>query len=222
MFFLGTVCSLGSSTPFSGGLDSLCPSDGLTSLVFLSLFPVVWPLGVFPTFLGWFIRLRRRPRALPVDECVRGVGANPEPRYHCFGGFRHWRITLRSLVACIPKRFGTHGRRRVFLWRYHGLSPWGSYSLGFSTAFFGLTRLLLLSRLLPEPRALVVQQAAQAEQVVKDSLALLLRVGWVSPSDPALPAPRAQVSRPYRVDRVVPVPRAEAQRLDREVPSDPV
>jgi len=61
-----------------------------------------------------------------VDECVRGVGANAEPRYHCFGGFRHWRITLRSLGACVPKRFGAHGRRRVFLWRYHGLSPWGS------------------------------------------------------------------------------------------------
>jgi hypothetical protein len=73
-----------------------------------------------------FIRLRRRPRALPVDECVRGVGANPEPRYHCFDGFRHWRITLRSLGACVPKRFGAHGRRRVFFWRYHGLSPWGS------------------------------------------------------------------------------------------------
>jgi len=73
-----------------------------------------------------FIRLRRRPRALPVDECVSGVCANPEPRYHCFGGFRHWRITLRSLGACAPKRFGAQGRRRVFLWRYHGLSPWGS------------------------------------------------------------------------------------------------
>src|SRR4030042_6904433 len=82
--------------------------------------------GFFQTFPRWFIRLRRRPRALPVDECVRGVGANPEPRYHCFGGFRHWRITLRSLGACVPKRFGAHGRRRVFLWRYHGLSPWGS------------------------------------------------------------------------------------------------
>jgi len=46
-----------------------------------------------------FIRLRIRPRALPVDECVSGVCANPEPRYHCFGGFRHWRITLRSLGA---------------------------------------------------------------------------------------------------------------------------
>jgi hypothetical protein len=77
-------------------------------------------------FPGDFIRLRRRPRALPVDECVSGVCANPEPRYHCFGGFRHWRITLRSLGACAPKRFGAQGRRRVFLWRYHGLSPWGS------------------------------------------------------------------------------------------------
>ena len=44
-----------------------------------------------------FIRLRRRPRALPVDECVSSVCANLEPRYHCFDGFRHWRITLRSL-----------------------------------------------------------------------------------------------------------------------------
>ena len=73
-----------------------------------------------------FIRLRRRPRALPVDECVNGVCANLEPKYHCFGGFRHWRITLRSLGACAPKRFGAQGRRRVFFWRYHGLSPWGS------------------------------------------------------------------------------------------------
>jgi hypothetical protein len=47
--------------------------------------------------LSFFIRLRRRPRALPVDECVNGVCAIPEPRYRCFGGFRHWRITLRSL-----------------------------------------------------------------------------------------------------------------------------
>ena len=52
-----------------------------------------------------FIRLRRRPRALPADECVSGVCANPEPRYHCFGA---------------------QGRTSVFLWRYHGLSPWGS------------------------------------------------------------------------------------------------
>jgi len=79
------------------------------------------------------IRLRRRPRALPVDECVRGVGAKSEPRYHCFGGFRHWRITLRSPGACVPKRFGAHGRRRVFLWRYHGLSPWGSIESTYST-----------------------------------------------------------------------------------------
>src|SRR4030042_4889032 len=33
----------------------------------------------------------------------------------CFGGFRQWRITLRS--------FSVGG---YFLWRYHGLSPWGS------------------------------------------------------------------------------------------------
>jgi hypothetical protein len=82
-----------------------------------------------------FIRLRRRPRALPVDECVSGVCANPEPRYHCFGGFRHWRITLRSLGACAPNCFGAQGRRRVFLWRYHGLSPWGSIALFLFLAF---------------------------------------------------------------------------------------
>jgi len=74
-----------------------------------------------------------------VDECVRGVGVNPEPRYHCFGGFRHWRITLRSLGAYVPKRFGAHGRRRVFLWRYHGLSPWGSMSLKFAMRFMCFT-----------------------------------------------------------------------------------
>jgi hypothetical protein len=50
--------------------------------------------GVGDIFLQPFIRLRRRSRALPVDECVRGVGANADMRYHCFGGFRHWRITL--------------------------------------------------------------------------------------------------------------------------------
>ena len=44
-----------------------------------------------------FIRLRRKPRTLPVDECVSGICADPEPRYRCFGGFRHQRITLRSL-----------------------------------------------------------------------------------------------------------------------------
>jgi len=55
---------------------------------------------------AFFIRLRRRPRILSVDECVSGVGANPEPRYHCFGWFRHWRITLQSLGACAPKRWG--------------------------------------------------------------------------------------------------------------------
>jgi hydroxyethylthiazole kinase len=49
-----------------------------------------------------------------VDECVRGVGANPEPRYHCFGGFPQWRITLRSLGAYAAKCFGAQGRRRVF------------------------------------------------------------------------------------------------------------
>jgi hypothetical protein len=44
----------------------------------------------------------------------------------CFGGFRHRRITLRSLGSCAPKCFSAQGRRRVFQWRYHGLRPWGS------------------------------------------------------------------------------------------------
>ncbi len=73
-----------------------------------------------------FIRLRRRPRlrtethfgvqarALPVDECVSGIRTASGPKYCCFGGFRHRRITLRSLGACAPKRFSAQGRRRVF------------------------------------------------------------------------------------------------------------
>ena len=59
-----------------------------------------------------FIRLRRRPRALPVDECVSGVCASREPRYHCFGGFRHWRITLRSLGVGGYSWGGTTGLAR--------------------------------------------------------------------------------------------------------------
>jgi radical SAM superfamily enzyme YgiQ (UPF0313 family) len=59
-----------------------------------------------------FIRLRRKPRALPVDECVSGVCASPEPRYHCFGGFRHWRITLRSLGVGGYSCGGTTGLAR--------------------------------------------------------------------------------------------------------------
>jgi hypothetical protein len=52
-----------------------------------------------------FIRLRRRPRALPVDAVGhslwrRTMSAYPVPRLawveiRCFGGFRHRRITLR-------------------------------------------------------------------------------------------------------------------------------
>jgi len=60
----------------------------------------------------FFIRLRRRPRALPVDECVSGVCANLEPKYHCFGGFRHWRITLRSLGVGGYSFGGTTGLAR--------------------------------------------------------------------------------------------------------------
>jgi len=61
-----------------------------------------------------------------VDECVSGVCGIPEPRYRCFGGFRHWRITLRSLGPCALNRLGAQGRRRVFSWRLHGFCPWDS------------------------------------------------------------------------------------------------
>ena len=60
-----------------------------------------------------FIRLRRRPRSLAVDECVSGVCANTEPTYRCFGGFRHRRITLRSLGPCTANGFSAQRRRRV-------------------------------------------------------------------------------------------------------------
>jgi hypothetical protein len=78
-------------------------------------FPVRW----FP-----FIRLRRRPRALPVDECVSGVCGNPEARYHCFGGFRHRRITLRSLGVGGYSCGGTTGLAR-------GAPLTGSFQMSF-------------------------------------------------------------------------------------------
>ena len=73
-----------------------------------------------------FIRLRRRLRALPVGECVSGVCANLEPRDHCFGGFR-------PLADNPPKpwHLRSEALRRVFLWRYHGLTPWGSLNKRF-------------------------------------------------------------------------------------------
>jgi len=67
-------------------------------------------------------------RALSGDECVIGVCANPEPRYCCFGGFRHRRITLRSLDDCTPQRCSAQGRRRVFRGGTTGFAreaPWG-------------------------------------------------------------------------------------------------
>src|SRR5512139_921954 len=33
----------------------------------------------------------------------------PEPRYRCFGGFRHRRITLRSRGPCVPKGISARG-----------------------------------------------------------------------------------------------------------------
>jgi len=61
----------------------------------------------------YFIRLRRRPRALPADECVTRIRPIPEPRDCCFGGFRHRRITLRSRSSCAPEGFSARRRRRV-------------------------------------------------------------------------------------------------------------
>jgi len=60
-----------------------------------------------------FIRLRRRPRALPVDECVTHIPPLPEPRHCCFGGFRHRRITLRSRDPFAPQGLSAGRRRRV-------------------------------------------------------------------------------------------------------------
>src|SRR5512137_677625 len=78
--------------------------------------------------VGWMPRLVGGEESRPYNHLF--ISRKPRPvggeLFHCFGGFRHWRITLRSLGACAPKRFGAQGRRRVFLWRYHGLSPWGS------------------------------------------------------------------------------------------------
>ena len=41
-----------------------------------------------------FIRLRRKPRAPPVDECVKN---RPKMKYCCYGGCRQLWIILRSL-----------------------------------------------------------------------------------------------------------------------------
>jgi len=39
----------------------------------------------------------QKTTGLPVDECVCLGWIMRAPKYECFGGFRHWRITLRSL-----------------------------------------------------------------------------------------------------------------------------
>jgi len=56
------------------------------------------PLFSCPRWAGGkVIRLRRKPRALPVDECADYVRIIHCFKYCCFGGFRLRRITLRSL-----------------------------------------------------------------------------------------------------------------------------
>ena len=62
-------------------------------------------------------------------------------------------------------------------------------------AFSRVDRGAFSSPALPAPRALVVRQAVHAEQVLQDSLALVLRVDRAAPADSALPAPRALVVR---------------------------
>jgi hypothetical protein len=46
------------------------------------------PIQIVFQFQEKFIRLRRRPRALPVDECVKCARIIHELKYCCFGGFR--------------------------------------------------------------------------------------------------------------------------------------
>ena len=63
---------------------------------------------------GFFIHLRRRPRALPVDEAQALAKL-----------LRCSKLMLRRISLLVdnpPKPW----RRRVFKWRYHGLCPWGS------------------------------------------------------------------------------------------------
>ena len=62
-----------------------------------------------------FIRLRRRPRALPVDECVSRA---KNILCRCAALLRR----ISPLADNPPKPW----RKRVFSWRYHGLCPWGS------------------------------------------------------------------------------------------------
>ena len=85
-----------------------------------------------------FIRLRRRPRALPVDECEKGF---------CFGEmFAEGQSPLGSLSADTPAKLQRENSASLKLRRnpsealakegigakqgktngYHGLCPWGS------------------------------------------------------------------------------------------------
>jgi len=88
------------------------------------------------------IRLRRRPRPLAVDECVNRCKIDHEPEIGCFGGFRHRRITLRSLgvggyVMEVPWALpvGLHYFSTVlfkcpsFVWLHYPISKWSCKSL---------------------------------------------------------------------------------------------
>jgi hypothetical protein len=45
-------------------------------------------LNIMLDIAWFFIRLRRKPRAIPVDECVDDVRIIRGLKYCCFGGFR--------------------------------------------------------------------------------------------------------------------------------------
>jgi hypothetical protein len=78
--------------------EPFCQHEGSFWIVLLMAIPGIVS-QVYPAFPGMssFIRLRRRPRPLAVDECVNLCRIHHEPRFGCSGGFRCWRITRRSL-----------------------------------------------------------------------------------------------------------------------------
>src|SRR3989338_6402306 len=64
-----------------------------------------------------FIRLRRRPRALPVDECEKAfASARCSPKGKASG----------NPSADNPRRFDSRSESAGGKTRYHGLFPWGS------------------------------------------------------------------------------------------------
>src|SRR3989338_11155088 len=69
-----------------------------------------------------FIRLRRRPRALPVDECEKAfASARCSPKGKASG----------NPSADNPRRFDSRSESAGGKTRYHGLCPWGSIFLDF-------------------------------------------------------------------------------------------